>query len=161
LGDSTRLGVEIEERFKGLESPAKLKLGVAGCPRNCSEALIKDVGVVAVEGERWEIYVGGAGGAHVRKADLLATVDTHEEVLRLIGRFLQYYRENARYLERTYSFVPRVGIELIRALVVEDAEGIAAALDAEMDQAVASYVDPWLEAEAPVHPSQFITLVNA
>lgn len=161
LGDSTRLGIEIEERFKGLESPAKLKLGVAGCPRNCSEALIKDVGVVAVEGGRWEIYVGGAGGSHVRKADLLAVVDTHEEVLRLIGRFLQYYRENARYLERTYAFVPRIGIERIRAVVVDDAEGIAADLDAAIEEAISSYVDPWSEAEAPVHPLQFATLVNA
>jgi nitrite reductase (NADH) large subunit len=161
LGDSTRLGVEIEERFKGLESPAKLKLGVAGCPRNCSEALIKDVGVVAVEGERWEIYIGGAGGAHVRKADLLTVVGTHEEVLRLTGRFLQYYRENARYLERTYGFVPRIGIEKIRAVVVDDAEGVAAALDAAMDEAVGAYVDPWTEAAAPVHPSQFVSLVNA
>lgn len=160
LGDSTRLGIEIEERFKGLESPAKLKLGVAGCPRNCSEALIKDVGVVAVEGERWEIYVGGAGGAHVRKADLLCVVDTHEEVLRLIGRFLQYYREHAKYLERTYAFVPRLGIEKIRAVVLEDAEGIAAELDAAMDASVAAYSDPWLEAAAPVHPSQFVSVLN-
>ena len=161
LGDSTRLGVEIEERFKGLESPAKLKLGVAGCPRNCSEALIKDVGVVGVEGGRWEIYVGGAGGAHVRKADLLAVVETHEEVLRLTGRFLQYYREHARYLERTYSFVPRVGIDTIREVVVDDAEGIAAALDNAMEEALAAYVDPWSEATTPVHPSQFVSLLNA
>src|SRR5690606_25146523 len=140
--------------------PAKLKLGVAGCPRNCSEALIKDVGVVAVEGGRWEIHVGGAGGAHVRKADLLAVVDTAEEVLRLTGRFLQYYRENARYLERTYGFVPRLGIEKIRAVVVDDAEGIAAALDAAIEAAVGAYVDPWSEAAAPVHPSQFVSLVN-
>jgi nitrite reductase (NADH) large subunit len=161
LGDSTRLGIEIEERFKGLESPAKLKLGVAGCPRNCSEALIKDVGVVAVEGGRWEIYVGGAGGAHVRKGDLLTVSDTHEEVLTLIGRFLQYYRQNARYLERTYTFVPRVGIARIRAVVVDDAEGLAAALDAEMEASVGAYVDPWNEAAKPVHPSQFVSLINA
>ena len=134
---------------------------MAGCPRNCSGARIKDVGVVAVEGGRWEIYVGGAGGAHVRKADLLVTADTHEAVLRLTGRFLQYYRENARYLERTYAFVPRLGIEKIRAVVVDDAEGIAAALDAAMEEAVGAYVDPWTEATAPVHPSQFVSLVNA
>lgn len=85
LGDSTTLGIEIEDRFKGLESPAKMKLAVAGCPRNCSEAMVKDVGVVAVEGGRWEIYVGGACGATVRKGDVLATVGTHEEVLRLAG----------------------------------------------------------------------------
>jgi nitrite reductase (NADH) large subunit len=160
LGDSTRLGIEIEERFKGLESPAKLKLGVTGCPRNCSEALIKDVGVVAVEGGRWEIYVGGAGGAHVRKGDLLHVVDTHEEVLLYIGRFLQFYRENAKYLERTYGFVPRVGIEAIRAVVVHDSDGIATRLDAAMQAAVDSYRDPWAEADEPVHPSQFATVVN-
>jgi nitrite reductase (NADH) large subunit len=160
LGDSTRLGIEVEERFKGLESPAKLKLGVAGCPRNCSEALIKDVGVVAVEGNRWEIYVGGAGGAHVRKGDLLAVVDTHEEVLHLIGRFLQFYREQARYLERTYAFVPRLGIEHLRAIVVRDEEGIGAALDTAIEAAVESYRDPWREATAPVHPAQFATVLD-
>ena len=157
LGDSTRLGIDLEERFKGLESPGKLKLAVAGCPRNCSEALVKDVGVVAVDGGRWEIYVGGAAGAHVRKGDLLCTVDTPEEVLVYTGRFLQYYRENARYLERTYAFVPRMGIDLIRAIVVEDAEGTAAALDAAIQDSVDAYRDPWLEADEPVHASQFAT----
>ena len=161
LGDSTRLGIEMEERFKGLESPGKLKLGVAGCPRNCSEALIKDVGIVAVEGERWEIYVGGAGGAHVRKADLLAVVATHEEVLLLAGRFIQYYREQAKYLERTYSFVPRVGIEKIRAIIVDDSEGIAAELDRALQASVDAYADPWLEAVEPVHPSQFAAAIDA
>lgn len=160
LGDSTRLGVELEERFKGLESPGKLKLGVAGCPRNCSEALIKDVGVVAVEGGRWEVYVGGAGGAHVRKADLLGVFETHEDVLRVVGRFIQYYRENAKYLERTYGFVPRVGIDRIRAVVVDDAEGIVGRLDEAMEWSIASYRDPWLEADEPVHPSQFTSLLN-
>jgi nitrite reductase (NADH) large subunit len=81
LGDSTALGIAIEERFQGIPGPAKMKLAVAGCPRNCSEALVKDLGVVAVEGGRWEIYVGGAAGAHVRKGDLLATVATPAEVL--------------------------------------------------------------------------------
>ena len=88
--------------------------------------------MVAVDGGRWEIYVGGAAGAHIRKGDLLATVDTAEEVITLTGRFLQYYRENANWLERTYALVPRVGIEKIRAVVVDDAEGIAAQLDANM-----------------------------
>jgi nitrite reductase (NADH) large subunit len=160
LGDSTRLGIEMEERFKGLETPGKLKLGVAGCPRNCSEALIKDLGVVAVEGERWEIYVGGAGGAHVRKADLLAVVGTHEEVLLYSGRFIQYYRENANYLERTYTFVPRVGIEHIRAVVMENAEGIAERLDEALQASIDAYSDPWAEAIAPVHPSQFASVIN-
>jgi nitrite reductase (NADH) large subunit len=155
LGDSTALGIAIEERYRGLEGPGKMKLAVAGCPRNCSEAYVKDVGVVAVDGGRWEIYVGGAAGSHVRKGDLLAIVDTHGGVLTLVGRFLQYYRENGNWLERTYAFVPRVGIETIRAVVVDDADGIAAQLDANIQAAIDAYVDPWLEREAPVTPGQF------
>ena len=67
--------------------------------------------MVAIDGGRWEIYVGGAAGAHIRKGDLLATVDEPDEVIRLTGRFMQYYRENAKWLERTYAFVPRIGID--------------------------------------------------
>ena len=160
LGDSTALGIAMEERFKGLEAPAKLKLAVAGCPRNCSEALVKDLGVVAVEGDRWEIYVGGAAGASVRKGDLLCTVDTPDEVLLLSGRFIQYYRENARWLERTYDFVPRLGVERLRSVVVDDSEGIAARLDAEMQRSVDDYRDPWLEADAPATENQFATVAG-
>lgn len=87
-GDSTKLGIEIEERFQGIESPAKMKLAVSGCPRNCAESLVKDVGVVAIEGGRWEIYVGGAAGAHIRAGDLLVTVDDPETVKHLSGRFM-------------------------------------------------------------------------
>ncbi|HEX6354228.1 nitrite reductase large subunit NirB [Actinophytocola sp.] len=155
LGDSTSLGIAIETRFQGLESPAKLKLAVTGCPRNCAEAYVKDLGVVAVEGGRWEIYVGGAAGAHIRKGDLLTTVDTPAEVITLTGRFLQYYRENANWLERTYAFVPRVGIDRIRAVVVEDSDGIAGRLDTAMQQSVDAYRDPWLEGEDPATPGQF------
>ncbi len=157
LGDSTALGIAIESRLAGLEGPAKMKLAVSGCPRNCAESYVKDVGVVAVEGGRWEIYVGGAAGAHVRKGDLLATVDTPEEVLRLTGRFLQYYRENANWLERTYAFVPRVGIERIRAVVVDDCDGIAGQLDADLAESLDAYRDPWLERTEPVTPGQFRT----
>lgn len=156
-GDSTKLGIEIESRFQGIEAPAKLKLAVSGCPRNCAESLVKDVGVVAVEGGRWEIYIGGAAGAHIRKGDLLATVGDPEEVKVLTGRFMQYYRENANWLERTYSFVPRVGIDRIRAVVVDDAEGLAAGLDAAMQASVDSYVDPWTERDDPLTPGQFRT----
>jgi nitrite reductase (NADH) large subunit len=155
VGDSTALGIAIERRFQGMESPHKMKLATAGCPRNCSEATTKDVGAVAIEGGRWEIYVAGAAGSRVRKGDLLCTVDTHDEVLTCTGRFMQYYREHAKYLERTYDFVERVGIEKIVAVVVRDEEGIAARLDAEIDAAVAAYVDPWEEASAPRHPQQF------
>jgi len=160
LGDSTTLGIRIEKRFQGIESPAKLKLAVAGCPRNCSEAMIKDIGAVAVEGGRWEIYVGGAGGSHVRKGDILCSVETHEEVLLLTGRFMQYYRENAKYLERTYGFVERTGIDKIRAVVVDDAEGIAERLDEAMRASVDAYVDPWQEAQTPASPNQFASVLR-
>ena len=157
VGDSTALGIEIEERFQGIEGPGKMKLAVTGCPRNCAEAYVKDLGVVAIDGGRWEIYVGGAAGAHVRKGDLLATVDSPGEVITLTGRFLQYYRENGNWLERTYAFVPRIGIERIRAIVVDDADGIAADLDSAMAAAVAAYRDPWRERREPVTPGQFRT----
>jgi nitrite reductase (NADH) large subunit len=121
--------------------------------------MVKDVGAVAVEGGKWEIYVGGAAGAHVRKGDLLCTVGTHEEVLQLSGRFLQYYRENARYLERTYGFVPRVGIDKIRAVVVEDSEGSAARLDLALQRSVDAYRDPWQEAHTPATPNQFASVL--
>jgi nitrite reductase (NADH) large subunit len=156
-GDSTKLGIEIETRLQGMESPAKMKLAVSGCPRNCAESYVKDVGIVAIEGGRWEIYVGGAAGAHVRKGDLLCTVDDAETAKIITGRFLQYYRENAKWLERTYAFVPRVGLEHIRAVVVDDAEGIAEGLDAAVAEHADRYVDPWTQGADPVTPGQFRT----
>jgi nitrite reductase (NADH) large subunit len=160
VGDSTSLGIAIERRFQGLESPHKMKLATAGCPRNCSEATTKDVGAVAIEGGRWEIYVGGGAGSRVRKGDLLCTVTTHDEVLQVMGRFMQYYRERARYLERTYDFVERVGLGELQRLLVDDAEGLCAALDAEVQKAVDAFVDPWEEADRPVHPAQFTTTLG-
>ena len=162
LGDSMGLAVEIEQSFRGLESPGKLKLATAGCPRNCSEALVKDVGAVAVEGGKWEIYVGGAAGSHIRKGDLLCTVDSQQEVLRLSGRFIQYYRENAKYKERTYSFVERIGIERIRALIVADSDQIGAALDQALAESQAGALrDPWLERDRPATPNQFRSSLSA
>ncbi|MGK5681466.1 nitrite reductase large subunit NirB [Actinoplanes sp. URMC 104] len=157
VGDSTALGIALEERYQGIEGPGKMKLAVTGCPRNCAEAYVKDLGVVAIDGGKWEIYVGGAAGAHVRKGDLLATVDTPDEVITLTGRFLEYYRQNANWLERTYAFVPRIGIDRIREIVVEDADGIAADLDAAMDASVAAYRDPWKDRDEPATPGQFRT----
>ncbi len=156
-GDSTKLGIELETRLQGMESPAKMKLAVSGCPRNCAESLVKDVGIVAIEGGRWEIYVGGAAGAHIRKGDLLCTVDDADEAKRLTGRFLQYYRENAKWLERTYAFVPRVGLETIRAVVVDDSEGIADRLDAAVQEHADTFVDPWTQGREPLTPGQFRT----
>jgi len=105
LGDSISLALKIEREFQGFDSPHKMKLATAGCPRNCSEAMVKDLGAVAVEGGKWEIYIGGAAGSSVRKGDVLCTVGSHEEVLLYMGRFIQYYRENAKYLERTHGLV--------------------------------------------------------
>ncbi|GAB38373.1 nitrite reductase large subunit [Gordonia sputi NBRC 100414] len=155
VGDSTALGIALEERYQGIAGPAKMKLAVTGCPRNCAEALCKDFGVVAIDGGKWEIYVGGAAGAHIRKGDLLATVDSADEVMTLAGRFLQYYRESAKWLERTYAWVPRYGIEKIRAVVVDDAEGIAQQLDSNMQRSVDAYRDPWQDGKQPATPGQF------
>lgn len=160
LGDSTALGVDIEETYQGIEGPAKMKLGVSGCPRNCAESMVKDVGLVAIEGQedqhcRWQIYVGGAAGATVRQGDILATVDSHEEAVTITGRFLQYYRENANWLERTYDFVPRMGLEYLKAVVVDDAEGLAEGLDARMQASVDRYADPWSTDQQEATPGQF------
>jgi nitrite reductase (NADH) large subunit len=155
LGDSTQLGIDIEERFKGLESPAKLKLAVAGCPRNCSEALVKDIGLVAVGDDRWEVYIGGAAGASVRKGDVLASVDGRDAAVRITGLFMQYYRERANWLERTYDFVPRVGLDELKAVLVDDRDGIVDGLAERMQTAVDAYADPWLEGREPATPGQF------
>lgn len=155
LGDSIGLAMKVENEFQGLDTPHKLKLATAGCPRNCSEAMVKDVGAVAVEGGKWEIYVGGAAGSTVRKGDILCSVTSEGDVLQYMGRFIQFYRENAKYLERTHGFVQRYGIEKLRAIVVDDSEGIAERLDAEMAASKASYKDPWREAWMRATPNQF------
>jgi nitrite reductase (NADH) large subunit len=160
LGDSMKLAGEIEARFRGIDSPGKLKLATAGCPRNCSEAMVKDVGAVAIGDGKWEIYIGGAAGAHIRKGDVLCTVEGHEAVLHIAGRFMQYYRENAKYKERTYTFVERIGVAKIRSIVVDDSEGIGAALDAAMQKSTEGALrDPWKEANAPKTANQFADLI--
>ena len=158
VGDSVKLGIEIEKRFQGVESPHKMKLAASGCPRNCAESTTKDLGVVAIEGGKWEIYIGGAAGSRVRRGDVLCIADSHDDVLKFMGRFMQYYRENAKYLERTYGFVERVGIEHVRSVLIDDSEGICERLDADIQASVDAYKDPWLEAEIPVHPNQFVSV---
>jgi nitrite reductase (NADH) large subunit len=95
----------------------------------------------------------------VRKGDLLCVVDSHDAVLQMTARFIQYYRENAKYLERTYGFVERIGIEKIREIVVDDSEGIAARLEGDMRRTSEAYRDPWKEAYTPATPNQFSTLL--
>jgi nitrite reductase (NADH) large subunit len=153
--DSTSLGIAIERRFQGFEFPAKVKMAVSGCPRNCAESTVKDVGVIATEGGEWEISVGGAAGASVRKSDVLCRVRTQEEALRLIGRFLIYYRDNAKWLERTYDFVPRVGLEKLRRVLIDDAEGLCDYFDREVEATIDAYADPWLERDRPAFAGQF------
>ncbi|MGA9873454.1 MAG: (2Fe-2S)-binding protein, partial [Rhodococcus sp. (in: high G+C Gram-positive bacteria)] len=155
LGDSTALGIALEERLQGLETPAKLKLAVAGCPRNCSEALCKDLGVVSIGDDKWEIYVGGAAGAHIRKGDLFATVVGADEVIRTAGVFVQYYRETANWLERTYAWVPRLGVDTLQRTLLDDADGIVAGLEERLQTSVDGYVDPWQDRTEPKSPAQF------
>lgn len=155
LGNSISLAQRIEYRFQGMESPHKMKLATAGCPRNCSEAYVKDIGAVAIGDEKWEIYIGGAAGGTVRKGDLLDTTTGDEATIRMIGRFIQYYREHAKYLERTYGFVERIGIDILKNILVKDSLGICAQLDEKMQEAVDAYRDPWKEAEVPAYDHQF------
>ena len=160
LGDSMGLAKQIEQRFRGLDTPGKMKLATAGCPRNCSEAMVKDVGAVAIGDGRWEIYIGGAAGAHVRKGDLMCTVGSEADVLLYTGRFMQYYRENAKYKERSYTFVERVGLERIRAVVMQDSDGIAADLDAALEKSIAATFDPWTERDDPKTANQFESVLE-
>ena len=160
VGDSTSLGVAIETRFQGIEAPHKLKLAVSGCARNCAEATVKDIGAVAIP-DGWQIYVGGAAGLRVRAGDLFATVATHDDVLRLIGRFIQYYRENARYAERSPAFVERVGIELLRTLLLDESSDEVRRLDQAIQEEVAIYQDPWREGDDPVELTQFASEIPA
>lgn len=156
LDDSMGTGIELEGMLEGLYTPAKVKLGVTGCPRNCAEAYIKDIGLVAIEGG-WEVYVGGAGGTVVRKGDLLATVGTKDEAITVALTFLQYYREHADYKERTYTFMERVGLDTVQAVVFNEVEGPALRERFHLAQA-AAIRDPWLERRAPVVPNQFSEL---
>jgi nitrite reductase (NADH) large subunit len=128
---------------------------VSGCPRNCAEATVKDIGVVAVEGG-WQVRIGGAAGGSVREADILASVETKAEALRVTTVFLQYYRENADYLERTYDFVPRIGLDKLREIVTDEER--QAELLERFRIAKAAVSDPWLERDEPYHPRQFTDL---
>jgi len=155
LGDAIGLGVEMEKLWEGLHTPHKVKSGVSGCPRNCAEATVKDIGAVAVEGA-WQLRVGGAAGGTVREADVLATLEDSDEVLRVATILLQYYREHGEYKERLYDFVPRIGLEEIRTIVLDPEQG--AALLERFRIAKAAVSDPWLERDEPYHPRQFAGL---
>ena len=155
--DSTAAGIELERRLENLFTPHKVKMGAVGCPRNCAEATVKDIGMVGQDGS-WQVVVGGAAGKSVRKADLLITVETTEEALDACELFFQYYRENANYLERTYDFVKRLGIEAIRKETVYAPEAQKNALRERLQRSKVMAKDAWLERDAPVHPTQFVPI---
>ncbi|HKS82039.1 MAG TPA: nitrite reductase large subunit NirB [Candidatus Acidoferrales bacterium] len=155
--DSTAAGIELERRLENLYTPHKLKMGAVGCPRNCAEATVKDIGLVGQEGS-WQVVVGGAAGKKVRKADLLVTVETTEAALEAASAFFQYYRENANYLERTYDFVERLGIEKIRKETIYAPASTKRALLDRLAKSKAHSSDAWLERNQPRNPTQFIQI---
>ena len=118
---------------------------------------MKDIGLVGQEGS-WQVVVGGAAGKKVRKADLLVTVETTEEALDIAALFFQYYRENANYLERTYDFVERVGVEKVRKDTVYAPETAKDALRERLGKSKAHSRDAWLERDEPHHPTQFVQI---
>jgi nitrite reductase (NADH) large subunit len=141
--NSTQMGIDLEKDLFGMWSPAKVKLAVSGCPRNCAESGIKDIGIIGVD-SGWELYIGGNGGIKTEVAQLLCKVKTHDEVLEYSGAFLQLYREEAFYLERTVHYLHRVGMEHIKKRVVEDAAN-RAELYARLKFALSFEKDPWAE----------------
>ncbi len=142
--DSTSMGIRLEKELERMWFPAKVKLAVSGCPRNCAEATIKDLGVVGVEGG-WEIYVGGNGGVKVRACDLLCIVETADEVMEITKAYLQHYRETGRHNERTAPWLERIGLDKVKQAVVEDVEN-RKALAARCDAYLATLTaDPWKE----------------
>jgi nitrite reductase (NADH) large subunit len=155
--DSTGAGIELERRFEQLFTPHKVKMATVGCPRNCAEATVKDIGLIGQEGG-WQVVVGGAAGKSVRKADLLTTVETTEQALEASELFFQYYRENANYLERTYDFVERLGIEKVRKETVYAPEAARHGLRERFSKSKARAVDPWLEGSVPKTATQFTTI---
>ena len=142
--DSTSLGVKLEKMCWGSWTPHKVKLAVSGCPRNCAEATIKDLGVVCVEAG-YDIVVGGNGGIEVRVTDPLVRVATEAEVLEHTCAFLQLYREEAHYLERTAPWIARVGIAYVKQRVVEDPDGRLALHARFLYAQKFAQHDPWAE----------------
>ncbi len=142
--DSTALAIRIEQRYRGIRAPHKLKSAVSGCMRECAEAQSKDFGVVATE-KGWSLYLAGNGGAQPRHADLLATDLDEETLIRLIDRFVMYYVQTANPLERTARWLERLdgGIEYLRRVIVDDALGLCAQLERDMQALVDRYECEW------------------
>ncbi|KTE19805.1 nitrite reductase [Sphingopyxis sp. H050] len=152
--DSTGLGVKLERMSWGSWMPHKFKIAVSGCPRNCAEATIKDFGVVCVD-SGYELHVGGNGGIHVRATDLLCKVANEQEAMDYCAAFIQLYREEARYLERTAPWIERVGVDYVKARIIDDEAGREALRARFLYSQSFSQDDPWAQraegAEAEHH----------
>jgi nitrite reductase (NADH) large subunit len=152
--DSTQMGKDLERALWRMYAPHKVKLAVSGCPRNCAEAGIKDVGVIGVD-SGWEIYVAGNGGIKTEVAHFFCKLKTAAEVLEYSGAFLQLYREEGWYLERTVHYVNRVGLDYVKKKVLEDHEG-RKALWERLQFSLDGEPDPWFEFDkAHVDARQF------
>lgn len=145
--DSTGLGVKLERMSWGSWMPHKFKMAVSGCPRNCAEATIKDFGVICVD-SGYELLVGGNGGMKLRGTDLLCKVATEAEAIEYSAAFVQLYREEARYLERTAPWIERIGIEAVRRRIVDDADRRRALAARFHFSQSFSQQDPWAERAA-------------
>ena len=161
--DSVTMAIEIENRYRGLRAPHKIKMAVSGCTRECAEAQGKDVGVIATE-KGWNLYVCGNGGMKPRHAELLARDLSEKELIQFIDRFLMFYIRTADRLQRTSSWLENLegGIEYLRKVVCEDSLGIGAELEADMARHVAGYECEWKKAiETPEILRRFRHFVNS
>jgi len=155
--DSTQMGKDLERAFVGMYAPHKVKFAVSGCPRNCAEAGIKDVGIIGVD-SGWEMVVAGNGGIKTEVAQFLVKVKTAAEVLEYTGAFCELYRSEGWYLERTVHFVARVGLDYVKKRIVHDAVG-RLALWEQLQFALDGEPDPWFEFDkASVDTRQFVAL---
>lgn len=142
--DSTGLGIKLEKFMWGSWTPAKLKLAVSGCPRNCAEATCKDIGVICVD-SGYEIHFGGAAGLDIKGTDILGNVGTEEEVMEHIVALAQMYREQGRYLERIYKWAKRIGHDEIRKQIMDDSQKRKAYYERFVFSQKFAQVDPWSE----------------
>mgnify|MGYP006199894441 FL=1 len=158
--DSTQMGKDLEKAMWRMYAPHKVKFAVSGCPRNCAEAGIKDVGIIGVD-SGWEMYVGGNGGIKTEVAHFFTKLKTAEEVLEYTGAFMQLYREEGWYLERTVHYINRVGLDYVKKKILDDAP-LRQALWAQLQAALDGEPDPWFELqEAKVDTRQFEPLTTA
>lgn len=163
VADSTSMAIRLEERYRGLRAPHKIKLAVSGCARECAEAQSKDVGVIATE-RGWNLWVGGNGGMRPRHAELLADDLDDERLVRYIDRFLMYYVRTADRLQRTASWIESLdgGLAHVRDVVVGDSLGVAATLEAMVEAHVATYECEWKATiDDPRRVARFVSFVNA